>query len=108
MRPNGPECSSTMSKQFEIEVAQELETILAHFKYDAAKVLGALRTSWSESTSGAQWKFTNFVAMMSKRLTSKREVSSVDLSTSLLVAGAVAAGMASPTSVGLSFKEGSQ
>lgn len=54
-------------KEFETEVAHDLEKIFANFKYDTATISGRLKTSLLESTSGAQREITNYVAMLSNR-----------------------------------------
>lgn len=76
------EGSSVTSSQFETEVAQVLERISAEFKYEDAKSSARLKTSLSESIFDAQCKIANFVAMLSNRLASGREASSVEPSAS--------------------------
>lgn len=82
--------------------------MFAHIKYEAAEVPGRLKTSLLESTLGAQREVANFVAMMSNRLASVREGSSVKHAAFVLGISAAAAGTAQSTSAGPSSKKGPQ
>lgn len=88
------EGSSTMPKQFEVELTRGLERILAELKYEATKISGGLKTSLSGSTLGALRKISNCVAMLFNRLASVCEASSVKRYGSASNLNAAAAGTA--------------
>lgn len=102
------EGSLLMSNQFEKETAWSIENIFAHFKYEADKVSGVLKTSPSECTTGAQRKIENCVAMLSSRLTSVRELGSVKHSAPALSPSAAAADTARSRSACPTSKKGQQ
>lgn len=88
------EGSSTMTKQFETEVARGPEMMFADFKYEAAKISGVVKTFLSESTEGAHTENKNIFPVLSNQLVSVRESSSDKPSTSVLSTSADAAGTA--------------
>lgn len=94
------EGSTPLYKKFEAEVAQGLERIYTVFKDKAAKIFDGLTTSLSESTSGAQRKIANCVAMLSNRLAGVREGNSDKPSVSASGTSSAAAVTAPSTSVG--------
>lgn len=99
------EGSSVMSKQFEIEVAGDLEKVFADFKCKAAKTTGNLKIFLLESTKSARRKIVNCVAILSNPLTGVLEDSSVKPSASVLNTSAAAAGTPPSTSAVPNSKE---
>lgn len=95
-----------MSKKFEIEMAECFKKIFADLKFKAFKISDALKTSLSESNSGAQRVIANCVAMLSNQLESDSEASSVNPSAYVFGTSAAAVATAPSTSAGPGSKEG--
>lgn len=86
-------------------MAQGLERIFSKFEQKAANCFGGLKTSLSASTSGAQRELANCVAMLSNRVASAREASSVQPSAFASGMTAAASVAAPSTATGQSSKE---